>query len=155
MQWSFREHKLLFQMTRCTQSWDKLIPGPVHNHSTAPITRSMLWQLTGGSINQPAAVLSNSLLSHTHTHKAPIGVIADHHTWQLDDMASFSQWQVLNSGSKAEDLCPAAIREGEANASLQSNNWGHFSFISRHQTGRDWKRIKITALQPFPCSFLS
>lgn len=96
-------------MTRWTQKWGKLIPGPVH--STAPITRrSMLWQPIGVSINQPAAVLSNSLPTHTrthaHAHSVPSSVIADHHTWQLDHRVSFLDWQVLNPGSKQGTWTP-------------------------------------------------
>lgn len=65
----FSEGKLLFQTVAWTQKWDGLTPGPVHG--TAPIThRSIWWQPTRVSINQPAAVLSNSLPTHTHTHCA-------------------------------------------------------------------------------------
>lgn len=35
-----------------------------------------------------------------HTNSGPKGVIADHHTWQLDHRASFSVWQLLNPGPR-------------------------------------------------------
>lgn len=59
-------------------------------------SRSMLWQPTGASVHQPAAGLSNSV----PTWRAPWGVIADCHTWQLGHRVSILDWQVLNAGSK-------------------------------------------------------
>lgn len=151
MQWSYRGNKLLLKMTRWTQKWDKPISGP--SHSTAPITsRSMLWQPRGVAINQPAAVLSNS----QPTHSVPLGVIADHHTWQLDHRVIF--FRLTGTEIQAANRGPVPSsnkRRWSQCVTPQQQLWPFLSAISLWIRQAEIERIKITALQPFPClSFL-